>query len=258
MATNSHVCLSFCVSLIDRQEFIADADLSSKSDSESVVEMFSIPPMAQEPQQQHQERLSSSLSNSTNRTRSPSTEELPPMAQEPQQQCQERLTSSLSNSTNRTRLPSNKGVSNAPRRRSPIGPFVYTSNGRTGIRSANHATGLIGILQIAGAHPNRLIGTLGFNNCQSWFQQNIDAIFQSDGPLGMFNAISPSVLARHFSTASNQAKEIYDYHHLNNQSGANHEDVPPWVQQFFRLFEPSRTCLLLPPRQLSLGARGAV
>jgi hypothetical protein len=82
--TNSHVCLSFCVSLISRQEVIADAILSSKSDSESVVEMFSIPPMAQEPQQQHQERFLSSLSNSTNRTRSPSTKELPPMAQEPQ------------------------------------------------------------------------------------------------------------------------------------------------------------------------------
>jgi hypothetical protein len=58
-ATNSHVCLSFCVSVIDRQEVIADANFSSKSNSESVVEMFSIPPMAQEPQQQHQERFSS-------------------------------------------------------------------------------------------------------------------------------------------------------------------------------------------------------
>ncbi len=82
-----------------------------------------------------------------------------------------------------------------------------------------------------------MIGTLGFNNRQSWFQQNIDAIFQSDGPLGMFNAISPLVLAHHFSTASNQAKEIYDCHHSNDQSGANHEDVPPWVQQFICLFE---------------------
>ncbi len=176
-ATNSHVCLSFCVSLINRLEVIADADSSSKSDSKSVKEMFSIPLMAQEPQQQHQERFSSSLSHSTNRTPSSSTKELPPMAQEPQQQCQERSTSSLSNSTNRTCSLSNEGVSNAPRRRSPLGPFVYTSNGRTGIRSANHAPGLIGILQLASAHPNGLIGMLGFNNCQSWFQQNIDAIF---------------------------------------------------------------------------------
>ena len=53
----------------------------------------------------------------------------------------------------------------------------------------------------------------------------------------MFNAISPLVLARHFSAASNQTREIYDRHHSNNQSGTDHEDLPPWVQQFFRLFE---------------------
>jgi hypothetical protein len=98
-------------------------------------------------------------------------------------------------------------------------------------------TGLIGILQLAGAHPNGLIGTLGFSNCQSWFQQNIDAIFQLDGPLGMFIVISPLVLACHFSTALNQVKEIYDCHHSKDQSGANHEDVLPWLQQFFCLFE---------------------
>jgi hypothetical protein len=178
----SHVCLSFFVSLINRREVIADADLSSPSDSKLVVEMFSIPPLAQQPQQQ----------------------------------CQERSSLSLSNSTNRTRLPSTKGISNAPRRRAPLGPFVFTSNGRTGIRSTNHATGLIGILQLASAHPNGLIGTLGNNNWQSWFQENIDAIFQSDGPLGIFNQILPLFLARHFSTASNQAKELYDRHHSNN------------------------------------------
>jgi hypothetical protein len=53
----------------------------------------------------------------------------------------------------------------------------------------------------------------------------------------MFITISPLVLAHHFSTALNQAKEIYDCHHSNNQFGANHEDVPPWVQQFFCLLE---------------------
>jgi hypothetical protein len=53
----------------------------------------------------------------------------------------------------------------------------------------------------------------------------------------MVNAISPLVLAHHFSTALNQAKEIYDRHHSNDQSGANHKDVPPWVQQFFLLRE---------------------
>ncbi len=139
--------------------------------SELVVEMFSIPPLAQQPQQQRQERPSSSLSNSTNRTCSLST----------------------------------KGVSNAPHRRSALGPFVFTSNSRTGIRSAKHAAGLIGLLQLAGAHPNGLIETLGHNNRTTWFHENIEAIFQADGPLGMFNQISPMVVARHFSMASNQA-----------------------------------------------------
>jgi hypothetical protein len=189
--------------LIDRRKVIADADLSSPSNSKLVVEMFSIPPLAQQPQQQCQERSSLSLSNSTNRTRSPST----------------------------------KGIFNALHRRAPLGPFVFTSNGRTGIWPTNHATGLIGILQLAGAHPNGLIGTLGYNNRQSWFQENINAIFQSDGPLGMFNQISPLVLAWHFYTASNQAKELYDHHHSNDQSTAAHEYVPPWAQQFFCLFE---------------------
>jgi hypothetical protein len=45
------------------------------------------------------------------------------------------------------------------------------------------------------------------------------------------------VLARHFSTTLNQAKKLYHCHHSNDQSGAAHEDVPPWAQQFFCLFE---------------------
>jgi hypothetical protein len=162
---------------------------------------------------------------------------IPPLAWQPQQQCQERPSSSLSNSTNRTRSSSTKGVSNALRRRSALGPFVFASNGRTGIRSANHAAGLIGLLQLASAHPNGLIGTLGHNNWTTWFQENIDAIFQANGPLGMFKQISPMVLAQHFSTASNPAKEIYNCHHSNNQSSAAHKDVPPWAQQIFHLFE---------------------
>jgi hypothetical protein len=96
--------------------------------SDSVLEMFSVPPLGRPSQQQRQERSSSSLSNIT---------------------------------TNSMQSPANEGVSNAARRRVPLGPFVFTSNGRTGIRSTDHANGLIGILQLAGAHPSRLIGTLG-------------------------------------------------------------------------------------------------
>ncbi len=101
----------------------------------------------------------------------------------------------------------------------------------------NHANGLIGILQLTGAHPSGLIRTLGYTNWQSWFQESVNAIFQSDGPLGMFNQISLLVLAQHFYTASNQAKDLYYCHHSNDQSSAAHKDVPPWAQQFFPLFE---------------------
>ena len=136
------------LSLINRREVIANANLPSSSYSESVMEMFTLPTLAR-PQQQRQERLlssltnspSSSLSNSTNQTRLSSTED------------QER--SSLSNSNNRTRSPANVYL-----RRSALGPFVFTSHGRTGIRSANHAAGLIGLLQIAGPHQNGIIGTV--------------------------------------------------------------------------------------------------
>jgi hypothetical protein len=200
----SYVCIPYFISVTDRRDIIGDDDLSSASDSESVLEMFSIPPLGRPSQQQRQERSSSSLSNTT---------------------------------TNSTHLPANEGVSNNARRRVPLGPFVFTSNGRTGIRSTNHANGLIGILQLAGAHPSGLIGTFGYHNRQTWFQENVDAIFQSDGPLGMFNRVSHLVLARHFSMASSQAKEMYDHLHSNDQTSAAHEDVPPWAQQFFCLFE---------------------
>ncbi len=172
---------------------------------------------------------------------------IPPLGRPSQQQRQERRSSSsLSNTTtNSTHLPANEGVSNNARRRVPLGPFVFTftSNGRTGIRSTNHANGLIGILQLAGAHPSGLIATLGYHNRQTWFQENVDAIFQSDEPLGMFSRVSHLVLARHFSMASSQAKEIYDHLHSNDQTGAAHEDVPPWAQQFFRLFEAQQNLL---------------
>jgi hypothetical protein len=127
--------------------------------------------------------------------------------------------------------------SSTPRRRVALGPFVYTNNERTGIRSANHEAGLIGILQLAGAHETGLISTLGHNNRQGWFQDNIPVLFQADGPLGMFNVVSPLVLLRHFAVAQGQAKDMFDRFHSADQTGATHEDVPPWAQHFFRYFE---------------------
>jgi hypothetical protein len=204
-------------SIIDRREVITDADLLSESDSKSVIQMFSIPPLSE-----HQPRL-----------------QQPTQQQQwtQQQRQEERPSSSLSESSHRTRTSSMEGcVSNAPLWRTALGTFVYNSNSRTRIRSANHAAGLIGLIQLAGAHPSRLIGTLGHNNWTSWFQDNINVSFQADGPLGMYNQVLPLVLVRHFSTASNQARELYNCHHLNDQSGAAHEDVPQWAQQLFRLF----------------------
>ncbi len=106
-----------------------------------------------------------------------------------------------------------------------------------GIRSANHAAGIIGILQLAGAHETGFLGTLGQNNRIAWFQENTEALFQTGGPLGMFKSVSPPVLARHFAAAQAQAKELYDRNHSADQTGAAHEDLPPWVQHFFRMFE---------------------
>jgi hypothetical protein len=103
-----------------------------------------------------------------------------------------------------------EGMSNAPHRQSALGPFVFNSNIRTGVKSVNYAAGLIGTLQLAGAHPSSLVGTLGHNNWTAWFQDNIEAIYQSNGPLGMYNPISPLVLQHHFSLASNQARGVYD------------------------------------------------
>jgi hypothetical protein len=99
---------------------------------------------------------------------------------------------------------------------------------------------------------------LGHNQQTQWFNEHVDAFFQADGPLGMFNQVSPLVLFRHFSAASNQARALFDRRHSNDQSSAEHEDIPPWAQQFFRFFYHSKICLQHPPRLLRLGVKGAV
>lgn len=129
------------------------------------------------------------------------------------------------------------GSSTTPRRRILLGPFIKTINGRTGISSANHAAGIIGILQLAGGHENGFLGSLGQNNRQAWFQENIEALFQTGGPLGLFKVITAPVLARHFTNAQSHARELFDRNHSADQTGTAHEDVPPWVQHFFRMFE---------------------
>jgi len=82
-----------------------------------------------------------------------------------------------------------------------------------------------------------LISTLGHNNRLAWFQENTPVLFQADGPLGIFKVASPLVLLRHFAVAQGQAKDMFDRSHSTDQTGAAHEDVPPWAQHFFRYFE---------------------
>ncbi len=208
----SHLRSSFFIaSVIDRSEILGD----SSDNSKSVVEMLAILPIACQQVQRQQER---SLSTSTTNT--------------------SRLTSTANTSQLTSTANTSKGTTtNAPQRRSALGGFVFTGNGRTGIQSANHAAGIIKLLQLAGAHPSGWEGTLGHNNWTPWFHENVDAIFQADGPLGMFNQASLLVLLQQFSAASNQARVLYDRSHSNDQSGAAHKDVPPWALQFFCLFE---------------------
>jgi hypothetical protein len=54
----SYICIPYFISVTDRREIVGDDDLSSASDSDSVLEMFSIPPLGRPSQQQCQERSS--------------------------------------------------------------------------------------------------------------------------------------------------------------------------------------------------------
>jgi hypothetical protein len=96
-----------------------------------------------------------------------------------------------------------------------------------------------------------LISTLGHNNRLAWFQENTPVLFQADGPLGMFKVVSPLVLLRHFAVAQGQAKDMFDRSHSTDQTGAAHEDVPPWAHIFFDILRHSKMCRLFQPKLLS-------
>ena len=81
-------------------------------------------------------------------------------------------------------------------RRVPLGGFLQTLGGVTTIRSSRHATALIGIMQLAGAHQSGLLGSIGHGNRITWFTSNTTTLFQSDGPLGGYNAVLVTVLMR--------------------------------------------------------------
>jgi hypothetical protein len=107
----------------------------------------------------------------------------------------------------------------------------------TEIRSSNHATALIGLLELGRGHPDGITGAFGHNNRISWFRSNIDALFHEDGPLGSYVPVSANVLVCHVGQAQVLARSFYDRDHSNEQSGAAHKDVPEWARHFFQLFQ---------------------
>jgi hypothetical protein len=90
-----------------------------------------------------------------------------------------------------------------------LGGFVQTQVGVITICLPRHATALIGIMQLAGAHPSGLLGSMGHGNRQAWFQSTASTLFQSDGPLGGFNKVSASVLMQHVGAAEGHARGMY-------------------------------------------------
>ena len=114
--------------------------------------------------------------------------------------------------------------------------FVYGRN-MSGIRSPAHGSALIGILQIAGAHKNGILGSLGHGHRTAWITHNRSAFFRVGGPLAVYNELSATVLMRHLADAESEARAIFDRSHSNDPTGAEQEDVSRWAQHFFHLFE---------------------
>jgi len=109
------------------------------------------------------------------------------------------------------------------------------------IRSPGHAAALIGILQLAsGYHNGGIVGAIGHNNRQLWFNENIDVLFDAGGPLENYQPISAKVLIRHFRIAQTLARSHYDRDHSNDPTGAEQENIPRWAREFFRFFEATR------------------
>jgi hypothetical protein len=134
-------------------------------------------------------------------------------------------------------------VLETPRRsaNAPIAPHQvqlgsFLNPAETEIRSSNHATALIGLLEFGLGHPDGITGAFGHNNRISWFRLNIDALFCEDGPLGSYVPVSANVLVRHVAQAQVLTRSFYDHDHSNEQSGAAHKDVPEWARHFFQLF----------------------
>ncbi len=137
-----------------------------------------------------------------------------------------------SSGVNRNRTVATNGAS----ARMAMQGFVF-GRSMTGIWSLAHESALISILQLSGAHENRMLGSIGHGHRTAWINQNRSVFFRIGGPLGVYHELSSTVLMRHLSDAESEARAIYDRSHSNNPTGAANEDVPQWAQQFFWLFE---------------------
>jgi hypothetical protein len=149
-------------------------------------------------------------------------------------------------------------TTNAARRRSALGGFVFTSNGRSGIQSANHAAGIIGLIQLAGAHPSRWEGTLGHNQRTQWFNENVDAFFKPT------DLLECSIECLHWFCF-----DIFQRHRIKQEHSliADTRTTNPVLSMkifhrghnsFFGFLNHSKVCLQHLPRLLRLGVKGAV
>jgi hypothetical protein len=114
----------------------------------------------------------------------------------------------------------------APRQRSNFGVFVWDTTNRTGICDSARTIALVGILQLAKAHPQGFVGSIAHSVHGAWFAANVDILFQDYAPLGTFNPIEPQMLMRHFGVALQQAKDYFNQEHSSKQSGAGKEEIP--------------------------------
>ena len=55
--------------------------------------------------------------------------------------------------------------------------------------------------------------------------------------MGAFIPIVANRFQRHFAAAERLARTVYMRDHSNDQTGAEHEDVPQWARSFFTLFD---------------------
>ena len=222
----------FCVFISARLTDINEiyAGLSS-SESDSDDDILDIRLFSRAQNRQVRRRISTAVGNQSNSTTA--QDPVPASAGEP---AAAGLASQSSSSGSTNPVPVQPNTT-----RNALGGFL--NRNRTAIRSSEHATALIGMIQLGAGHPDGLAGSLGFNNRTAWMIQNVDVFFRADGPLGSFHPVSVSVLMRHFSRAQNLARTFFDRDHSNEQSGASHEEIPEWVQQFFRVFEAQQNQL---------------